>query len=35
MDDDQRMMTKDKLQQREIRGMEEMHWKVYFQLQEL
>lgn len=34
-DDDEGQQDKGKMQQREIRGMEEMHWKVYFKIQEL
>ena len=34
-DDDEGAQDKSKMQQREIKGMEEMHWKVYFKIQEL
>lgn len=31
-DDDEGAQDKGKMQQREIKGMEEMHWKVYFKI---
>lgn len=34
-DDDDEPQDKGKMQQREIKGMEEMHWKTYFKIQEL
>lgn len=33
--DDEQTVSKDKMQQREIRGMEEMHWKVFHQMIDL
>ena len=35
MDDDPGKAAKDKMQQREIKGMEEMHWRVRFELKQL
>lgn len=34
-DDEEEGQDKGKMQQREIKGMEEMHWKVYFKINEL